>query len=157
MFWRRDRSTDGLQYHCKECQTPGYEAREAQRKRAAKALYARQWRAEHTERVRAYNAATQARRNAYNSAAKYRRRVARWLGETETVVTLWAEVNGATRPDPVDPRALVDHWTATGIANECFRGCGRGWREIVHAVPLYAGGAHDVTNLVPVCGRCGEA
>ncbi len=133
---------------------PGYEARAAASHRAQRAQTAREWRERNPERVRAYRSANAAQRATQARAARYRRRVAKWLAETETVVSLWAEVNEAPRPDPIDPRALVIRWDETGVTNTCARGCGRGWREIIHAVPLYAGGLHDVSNLVPVCGRC---
>lgn len=114
----------------------------------------RAWHAANADRERAYREANAERRNANSRAYHYRRRVANHLVETEIVAALWAEVNEVPPPSPVDARSLVDHWTAAGIANTCARGCGKPWREITHAVPLYAGGAHDVTNLVPVCGRC---
>jgi FMN phosphatase YigB (HAD superfamily) len=116
--------------------------------------YAREWRRKNAARVRAYREENASERAAQARAARYRRRVAKWLAETEIVVSLWAEVNDVPRPSPIDPQALVIRWDETGVTNTCARGCGRGWREIVHAVPLYAGGVHDVSNLVPVCGRC---
>lgn len=154
MFWKRAASVDGLQYRCKECERPGYEQREAERKRAAKAEYAREWRARNVERVRAYNAAQRAKRNAYNQKAKYWRRVADHLRETEVVYTLWHTLNGnGQRAPEVDARALVDQWQRAGLSNTCAAGCGNAWREIVHAVPLPHGGRHTVDNLVPVCGK----
>lgn len=154
MFWKRAASVDGLQYHCKECERPGYEQREAERQRAARAAYAREWRVRNAERIKAYNASRQAARNAYNYAARYRRRVATRLQETEVVYRLWHELNGdGPRAPEIDARALVDHWQANGVANTCRNGCGNAWREIVHAVPLPQGGEHTTANLVPVCGK----
>ncbi|MFG3405619.1 hypothetical protein [Streptomyces sp. NPDC048142] len=155
MYWKRAASVDGLQYRCKECERPGYEQREAERKRAAKAAYVRQWRKRNPEHVRQYNAEKQDYRNAYNRRAKFRHRVAAHLLETEAVYTLWHTLNGdGPRAREIDARALVAEWERAGVPNECQHGCGNEWREIVHVVPLYENGEHNVTNLAPQCRRC---
>ncbi|WP_199820208.1 hypothetical protein [Streptomyces sp. NRRL S-475] len=119
----------------------------------AKRQYAREWRRANADRVRAYRTANAAQRAAQARAGRYRRRVAAHLEETEAVYTLWATHYNQERAEPVDARALVDYWERTGVANTCHHGCGRAWREIVHAVPLWEGGRHAVDNLVPVCGK----
>lgn len=119
-----------------------------------RAQTARGWRERNAERVRAYREENGPQRRAQSRAQSYRRRVAAHLGEPETVWGLWATFNLRALGSPIQAHALVSHWTQADIANQCSRGCGRAWREIIHKVPLYAGGTHDVTNLVPVCGRC---
>src|SRR5690606_33123475 len=83
MFWGRAASVDGLQYQCKECMQPGYEAREAERQRAERARRAREWRANNRERVRKYNASRRDVLNANRRIHKFRQRVANHLQETE--------------------------------------------------------------------------
>lgn len=114
----------------------------------------RAWHEANADHERAYRQANAERRNANARAWRYRRRVSNHLAELQTVIALWADLTDTDTPDPVDAAALVDHWTASGVANICARGCGKPWREITHVVPLSKGGAHGVTNLVPVCGRC---
>lgn len=119
----------------------------------ARREYAREWRRRNADRVRAYRDENAAQRRAQAREGRYRRRVAAHLTETEAVYTLWAELNDVPRAEEIDPRALIAHWRVTGVANTCHLGCGNAWREIVHATPLYEGGAHTVGNLVPVCGK----
>lgn len=120
----------------------------------ARREYARRWRRTNAARVRDYRGEKAAQRAAQSRAGRYRRRVAGHLNETEAVYTLWATLNDRPRAEEIDPRALIAHWEATGVANTCHLGCGNAWRAIVHVTPLYEGGAHDVTNLVPVCWGC---
>lgn len=120
----------------------------------AKAAYGREWRKRNSDRVRAYRDENAAERRAQSRAGRYRRRVAAHLTETEEVYTLWHSLNGHGEPaEPIDPRALVAHWEATGVANTCRNGCGQAWRAIVHVTPLYKGGAHEPANLAPECGK----
>jgi hypothetical protein len=115
---------------------------------------ARQWRADNTERVSDYRDETREKRLAQARAGRYRRRVAAHLLETEAVYNLWHSLNGTGEPAaPIDARALVAQWEANGVANTCRNGCGKGWRAIVHAVPLYEGGEHTAVNLLPECGK----
>jgi hypothetical protein len=116
--------------------------------------YVREWRRVNADKVRAYRDANRDKRLAQSRAARYRRRVAAHLNETEAVYTLWHSLNGTgERAEPIDVRALLAHWEATGVANTCHHGCGNAWREIVHAVPLYEGGEHTPANLVPQCRK----
>jgi hypothetical protein len=120
----------------------------------ARAEYRREWRRANADKVRIYRAATRDQRLAQMRAARFRRRVTTHLQETEAVYALWHSLNeSGERCTPIAPRDLVAHWKANDIANTCHHGCGRGWRAIVHALPLYEGGAHDVANLVPVCAK----
>ncbi|KIQ62420.1 hypothetical protein TR51_25625 [Kitasatospora griseola] len=132
---------------------PGHEKRVTDAERVAKALSAREWREQNADRVRAYRDENKAQAATQARVWRYRKRVAAHLIETDTVSVLHAALNERTHRN-VDPLELISFWADAEITNTCYRGCGRGWREIVHRVPLYAGGDHDVTNLVPVCGRC---
>ncbi|QPB09575.1 HNH endonuclease [Streptomyces phage Sycamore] len=153
-FWKRESSTDGLQFRCKECQRPGYRDRHKAAERLRAAEYGRAWRTANATHVSDYRGRVRERNAAQARAYRYRVRVATHLQETEAVYTLWHSLNGSgERAEPIDPRAVVAHWEATGMANTCRNGCGNAWREIVHAVPLYEGGEHTPANLVPQCRK----
>jgi 5-methylcytosine-specific restriction endonuclease McrA len=37
---------------------------------------------------------------------------------------------------------------------QCWWGCGRTATTVDHVVPVAIGGGHELSNLVPSCGRC---
>lgn len=153
-YWKRDNSPDGLQFRCKECQRPGYRERHKAAERMRAAEYGRAWRTANASHVSEYRGRQREANAARARAYRFRLRVIKHLEETEAVYTLWHNLNRTDqRAEPIDPRALVSHWQANGVANTCRNGCGRAWREIVHAVPLYEGGEHVPANLVPQCRK----
>ncbi len=114
----------------------------------------RAWRKANANRRASYRQENADRIAGQQRAARYRRRIAHHLLETEATYALWLRFNNEDDAAPmISAQTLAAHWSANAVLNTCRHGCGNGWREIVHVVPLHSGGRHDVTNLRPECGK----
>lgn len=166
-FYANKRRADGKQTHCKDCQKRR-KAEWYQKNKDQWLEHTRQYKIEHREhklaKQREYNARVRGKQRQYYQVWYQKNRTAKLSQNAK-----WYQGDGRRQAKFQRRRARELNASGNGVTTEQWREIKRKYGNVClccgeqkqltmdHVVPLSLGGAHDLSNIQPLCLTCNDS